>query len=155
MIQLNILENKDFTRKLFLEDTFDNFLITEAEFKTMYTVSLRGSLLHPEEGKEEFITWKEVRPLAFQIIKGNRIPESFRVILRLSDVNRQKTLASIGLPEAPVSGFYMNIRFEGSKLAVVTGCSFSAFSMDKTPEKEWDEITRRFFRHHQIPFEEA
>jgi len=30
----------------------------------------------------------------------------------------------------------------------------NTFTMDKSLEKEWDGVIRRFFRHHQIVFEE-
>ena len=82
MIGLNILDIKDFTEKLFKEETFDNFLVTEADFATSFSVSVDGRIAEPEE-EDDFITWRTLRPLAFQIIKGKQLPRSFKIVLKL------------------------------------------------------------------------
>lgn len=156
MIGLHIADIKDFTAKLFLKETFDSFELTEAEFVTRFTVTLDGRLTEPADGHEH-ATWGQVRPLAFQIIKGKELPHSFRLVLRLSDENVAKTVASLGLAVSPeeVGALFFNIHYTHQQITVVTGCSMRTFTLDKTLEKEWDRLARRFFAKQQIPVEDV
>jgi len=151
MIGLQIEELKDFTTKLFLKETFDAFEVSEAEFLTRFTVTIDGALAEAEEGRR-LASWSTVRPLAVQIIRGKELPHSFHIVLRLSDENTARTLASLGLPyeTSEIGGLFLNLRFDGSRLTAVTGCSFTTFRLDRTLEREWDQVVRRFFRHHRI-----
>jgi len=155
MIGLSIPDLKDFTNKLFRESTFDSFQVMEADFVTAISITMQGRLTQPEAGRE-FTAWQDIRPLAFQVIKGTKLPRSFKIILRLSNENAEKTISRLGLPYKPqdVAGFYLNVRYEAEKITCITGCSMNTFTMDKSLEKEWDGVIRRFFRHHQIVFEE-
>jgi len=155
MIGLSIPDLKDFTNKLFREDTFDSFQVMEAAFVTAISVTMQGRLTQPETDRE-FAAWKDIRPLAFQVIKGNKLPRSFKIILRLSNENAEKTITRLGLPYTlqDVAGFYLNVRYEAGKITCITGCSMNTFTMDKSLEKEWDGVIRKFLRHHQIAFEE-
>ena len=168
MIGLNILDIKEFTEKLFRDETFDNFLVTEADFVTSFRVTLNGRKTDFAVGAttgdslstkdvDDFVTWSTIRPLAFQIIKGKQLPKGFQIVLKLSKENTAKTVASMGLPFTAndVSGLFLNIRYEDKKIMCITGCSMNTFTMDKSVEKEWDGFIRRFFRHHQISVEEG
>ncbi len=155
MIALQILDIKNFTSQLFLQETFDGFCLEEAEFQTRYTISMDGYLTVPENGRQ-YAGWDIVRPLAFQILKGRELPHSFHITLRLSDENMKKTLSASGLGVAAedVGGLFLNLRFDGKNMTAVTGCSQKSFSLDRSLEKEWDRIIRLFLRRHQIPAEE-
>ena len=157
MIGLEIADLRDFTSKLFLQETFDSFELVEAEFTTDFRTSLDGHLTEPQDKIRVFAPWAVCRPLAFQIIKGRKLPHAFHIVLRLSDENTANTIRSAGISSvtsAEVAGLYLNIHYERKKLQVVTGCSFRTFVMDKTLEREWDRVIRRFLKHHQIPFQD-
>jgi hypothetical protein len=47
----------------------------------------------------------------------------------------------------------LNIRYDGTHLTCVTGTSFKSFMMDKTLEREWDEMVKKFFLKKEIAFE--
>ena len=155
MIGFQITDQKDFTSKLFLQDVFQSFDLVEAEFLTRISISLDGVLAEPEDG-HDLAGWESVRPLAFQILKGKELPHSFHIVLRLSRENTRKTLAASGLNIDPeeVGGLFLNIRYDGQKITAVTGTSRTSFSLDHSLDREWDQVMRRFFRHHQIPAEE-
>ncbi|MBO6164180.1 MAG: hypothetical protein J6N77_03930 [Lachnospiraceae bacterium] len=156
MIGLRIADIRDFTSRLFVKDTFDSFELAEAEFVTRYTTTLDGTLTEPQEDHLH-ATWGQVRPVAYAVIRGKELPHSFRLVLRLSDENVKKTLASLGLSISPeeVGALFLNILYNHEQLTVVTGCSLKTFSLDKTLEKEWDRLARRFFAKNQIPVEEV
>lgn len=95
MIALHIADIKEFTSKLFLHEDFDSFLVSQASFTTGFSVTLDGSL-HKDYFTDEqweameqhdLARWSLMRPLCFQIIKGSRLPEQFKIILALSRAN--------------------------------------------------------------------
>lgn len=154
MIALEIADIRDFTAKLFLKETFDSFELVEAEFYTDYKVIMDGHLTEPEKGAV-YTRWNLVQPLAFAVIKGKKLPHSFHIVLRLTDENTANTLKSMGSTYTveQIGGLFINLRYDNQKLTVVTGCSFQTFLLDKTLEKDWDQMVMRFLRHHQIPFQ--
>ena len=76
MIALQIEDIPAFTRKLFLGETFDSFLVREAEFSTFCTFSISGKVNQnyyneeelEQERIEEYASWKKLRPLCFSLI---------------------------------------------------------------------------------------
>ena len=156
MLGLQIADIKDFTNKLFRQEVFDHFLVPEAAFITTFSIAIDGNSVS-EEGKPVCSTWGQLRPLAFQIVKGQTLPKGFKIVLRLNEENTKKTLASCGLSYAAedVAGLFLNIHYENGKIRCTTGASLMVFSLDRSLEKEWDGVIRRFLRHHQIPFEET
>lgn len=160
MIGLQIQQLKTFMYHLLCQETFDSFLLCEATITTGTTFSVDGRL-HREfyEGEdapeEEFAKWRELRPLCFQLIKGKRTPLSFKFVFQLSRENLEKLLQQAGQMEAlpSVGGLFLNIIFDGSALKCITGTSMRVFTMDKTLEREWDEMVKKLFLKHEIAFE--
>ena len=154
MIAYKITSNKDFAGQLFLSDTFDRFLLSEAVFNVPYTISIDGSYA-AEEGAQT-IAWGSVRSLCTQIIKGKDLPKSFHIVLKLSDENLARTLASIdqSLDASIVSGMYLNIRFEEETFTLTTGTAVSDFKVMRQINEAWDRLTLRFFRSKEIALEE-
>ncbi len=162
MIALKIEDLKLFTSSLFVGDMFDQFLLKEAVITTFNTFTIDGSMRPGYYSKEELeeikksqlSTWAMVKPLCFSLIKGKRLPVSFRIILQMSEEGTERFLHSRQLPFAPdqVKGLYMNIRYEEDKLFCVTGTSVSVFTLDKTLDEEWDQEAKGFLKHHNIPF---
>ena len=82
MIACNICDIKLFTKKLFIGETFDRFLLKEAEIVTFNTFSIDGRVhksFYSEEERaegqiEEYSTWKTLRPFCFSLIKGKKLP---------------------------------------------------------------------------------
>lgn len=90
MIQVQINSKREFTRHLFLADTFDSFLLEEATIKNANTYIIDGHVNkeyytneeladHPEFDRE-FTPWSEMKALCFDLIKGKKL----RYILNLS-----------------------------------------------------------------------
>ena len=83
MIACNICDIKLFTKKLFIGETFDRFLLKEAEIVTFNTFSIDGRVhksFYSEEERaegqiEEYSTWKTLRPFCFSLIKGKKLPD--------------------------------------------------------------------------------
>lgn len=164
MIALQVADVKDFMNKLFLGEVFDNFLLSELEVVHAATVQITGKRNKDWYGTEEweslrersYVTWREMRPLAFQIIKGNRTPLSMKGVFLLSEENTARVLERDRLPFKPeeVGGLFLNLRYDGKELKLVTGISLKSFSMDKSLEQQWDKDMRVFLKHHEVAVEE-
>lgn len=163
MVSLHIEDLKEFTRQLFIGDTFDRFLVREARIVTFNSFEIdghiRGGYYSRDEAEarelEEFSFWSVLRPFCFSLIKGKRLPESFCLVFQLSGREKEKFMEGFHSRFSPeeVNGLYLNIRYEGKTLSCVTGTSVSRFTLDKTLEQEWDQAVKAFLKKKEIAFE--
>lgn len=163
MIALKIDDIRQFTSKLFVGEVFDGFLVKEASIVTFNTFTIDGRVRQGyyteeelEEGKiEELSFWKTVKPFCFSLIKGKKLPGSFRIVLQLDTgaVGRFLQAQQLAMTAEQVSGLYINIRYEEGMLHCITGTSVTFFTLDKTLENAWDEKVKGFLKHYQIVFE--
>ena len=154
MIAYKITSNKDFAGHLFLSDTFDRFLLSEAVFNIPYPVSINGT--YSTEDKTETVPWGTVRSVCTGLIRGKELPKSFHIVLKLSDDNLKRTLDSIdrSIEPAGVSGMYWNLRFEDNAFLLTTGTAVSDFAVMRKVGDAWDALTLKFFRQHEIDLEQ-
>ena len=164
MIALKIEDMKQFTARLFMGETFDHFLIREAEIITFNVFTIDGHIRQgyyseeelEENQLEELSSWKMIRPYCFSLIKGKKLPGSFQIVLQMPPQAVEKFVAARQLPlrADQVNGLYLNIRYEEGKLFCVTGTSVSFFTLDKTLDSEGDQAVRSFLKKNEIIFEE-
>lgn len=91
MIALRIEDIRQFTAKLFVGETFDHFLIKEAEIVTFNVFTIDGHIRQgyyseeelEENQMEELSSWKMIRPYCFSLIKGKKLPGSFQIVLQM------------------------------------------------------------------------
>ncbi len=167
MQAVKITDTREFMKQLLAGDVFDTFLFSEAALTTFTTFTIDGSW-HPdyyqsEEDPEnagadpvpETLTWKLMRPVLFDIIKGRHTPISFRIVLRLADYNVNSLLRSDApmVDPSSVAGLFLNISYQGDEVTCTTGTSLKIFTMDKTLDHVWDDMVLRFFRSRQIGYE--
>ncbi len=142
---------KEFTAQLFLDRTFDSFLVAEASFVTNYSTEFDGTDL-TEGAAEPYISWEQLRPIAFSLIKGRTLPRSFSVVLMLSREKTAELLRASDSPYAPedVTGLYLNLRYAREQLSVTTGVSFRSFTPDRSLDRIWDKQIERFLAQHEL-----
>lgn len=166
MIALQIKNTKSIMNTLLISELFDSFLVEEASITTFNTFHIDGHIVKNFFSSEElenlnqplpeFSSWKDIRPICFQLIKGKKTPVAFRVILHASP----KLVASISEhPDCEVSAdlirsLVLNIRYDNGHVTCVTGTAFTTFLMDKTTDNVWDKYIRQLFSNMQIDFEE-
>ena len=160
MVALKIEEQKTFTSGLFLGELFDRYLVREANIITFNSFTIDGRTRHgyysdeelEENQIEEFSAWKVLKPFCFSLIKGKRLPESFRIIFMLSPDEKEVFMAKRipGMDPDSVGGLYLNVLYDNNEMTVVTGTSMNIFTMDKTVEREWDENVKEFLKTHGI-----
>ncbi|MGN0361322.1 MAG: DUF5721 family protein [Bilifractor sp.] len=166
MIALQIEHVGKFMNQLLLQETFDRFLISEAQITTFITFSIDGQM-HREFYSDDYdnshadhtpavenvhqpdpqARWKDVRPFCLQIMKGRHLPLSFRFVFQLSPGQIRRFLENNDLAYDPanVLGLFLNIQYRSQILSVTTGSSLRIFSMDHTLDQAWDHYVQRFF----------
>lgn len=164
MIALRLPDIKTTTNKLFAAEDFDAFLVSEVSLSTFCSFQIDGRIpadYYSDEEQEalidkQTIAWKQLRPLMFQLIKGNRLPGQFKIVFRLNGHNVEKFVKQTGLPysAADIGGLFLNIRYHNGNLSAYTGTSLNIFDLSKQLDHEWDRMVKGFFKQRQIPFEE-
>ena len=165
MIALKIEDLKTFTAQLFMGETFDYWLVREANIVTFNSFTIDGRIRQgyysDEELEanriEELSSWKSLRPFCYSLIKGKKLPESFQITMQLSPEENETFIRRMkpDFPAEQVAALYLNIRYENHAAACVTGTSLKIFTLDKQIEQEWDETVRRYLKKLQIPYVEA
>lgn len=164
MIALKIEDLKTFTAQLFMGETFDHWLVREANIVTFNSFTIDGRIRQgyysDEELEktciEELSSWKAA-PLLLFSDQGEKLPESFQITMQLSPEENEKFIRRVkpDFPAEQVAALYLNIRYENHAAACVTGTSLKVFTLDKQIEREWDDTVRRYFKKLQIPCVEA
>ena len=147
--------------KLLVSDVFDIFRLQEANLITSVTYNISGRIrpdfYSPEEREnltEEFISWSEMRPKLFELIKGKNAPISFRMTLSLDNA-QMLTLLQKESPEGhsdALRALVINIRFENGAVTIMTGTSYDSFVLDKSEEQIWDRAFAVFLSSKGIEF---
>ena len=162
MIALQIKHVKDFMNKLLLQDTFDRFLVSEASITTFTTFSIDGQLYpdfyETEKAKElksqdrTQVTWQEIKPFCYSVIKGRRTPLAFKFVFQLPSDEVSLLLARSGLTLTPqhVFGLYFNCQYHGETLTLTTGSSLRVFTMDKSLDQAWDKMLEDFLNRQEL-----
>ena len=101
---------------------------------------------------EEYSSWKSLKPICYSLIRGKRLPESFRIVFLMPPSARDRFVSGRvpGLSPDQVGGLYINVQYENHEMICVTGTSMKQFTMDRTLENEWDENVRKFLRKNGV-----
>ena len=115
---------RDFSRLLFLEASFDAYRLASGRFVTAFTTEFDGRGPE-EEGSSDYILWGQVKPLAFQLIKGTVPPKSFSLALIHPSEKTRALLQEGNIKEEPgrLPLLLLNIRYREEKLLLTTGIS--------------------------------
>jgi len=166
MIALKLPEVRVFMNKLLCTEIFDNFLLQEAGIQGSISYHIEGALhkdfYSAEELEQEsmtglsFIPYGKVRTQCYDLIKGKRTPSFFKFVLLLSPANLDKTLRQTGssLTSEDVTAAFINLKFQNNSLLLTTGISYRTFTIDKSLDREWDILIKKFLKNHEIVFEE-
>ncbi len=163
MIGLSILDIKNFMAGMLTGNMFDKFYLCDGTIQTFTEFHLGGYLNRPYFDSEEWdamegrelCLWSEVKPFAFQLIKGHKLPVGFKFVFQLSRENTVWLLEKYRPPvrEADIGGLFINIKYEHQKLVCTSGISYKTFIMDRTLEQCWDETVCQYFKQNHIAIE--
>ncbi len=160
MLNIDISDTKGFVRKLLMDEVFDNFLLVEANVKSNVSYHISGRINKDffdndelsEMVSEDYICWKTTRGHIYNVIKGNKLPLSFKLVFILSKPNINHIIEKNNLPFSTddIANLTLNIYFDGKSITATTITSLRSFSTDKTLEMLWDNSVKAFFKHYEI-----
>ncbi len=149
MISGNVENKKQFMSLLLKGTAFDRLLVRSVALRTSVLFEIDCTLdknwfdSDEQESLEKYASWGDMRPVIFELIKGNRLPGYMKIVLSPSPEAAEKIHKN-------AAALFINILFESNTLFISTGSSEKVFAMDKAVERTWDEYARRFFRHNGI-----
>lgn len=134
---------------LLKRDLFDHLEVREVTLHTFYKLHIDGKrnmdfYLEDEiEGLSEYISWSEMKDYVFELIKGKKSPTYLKVVLSTTQHQTQ----DISLD---ASTFFLNIVYKDEAIQCTTGTAYTTFTLDKTPEKAWDDQMTQFLISHNL-----
>ena len=160
MLSLKITDLKAFASHLFVKETFDKFELLRAVFKTACYTEIDGKR-NPEYFDEsdtenvpsDSVSWKTVRPVAYALIKGDRLPLFFKITLKTSRQAAGYYREKAGLTNVNISSLSINLTYQEDVLTLTTGVSYEGFTMEKEAEKLWDKDVLAFLEKNALSFE--
>ena len=134
------LNIKAFMNALLKSDVFDKFELREININTFASFSINGK--KAEEETISYCKWEEIKPYAFEIIKGSRLPRLIKIIFSLD-------AESVPGVEG-ASALFLNITYENDSINCITGISMKNFTLDRSAEYTFDEYIAEFFNKNNI-----
>ncbi len=137
-------EMKTFMNKLLRGNAFDEFEIRGVEVHSFAKFEISAALdkdYLPEAEREtgrRFLTWPELKPYIFNIIKGTRRPKHMKFVFSLP-------AAQVEALHPKAAAYFLNLTFDGDGVFGTTASSEKSFTMDKTIDIAWEEYVRKFF----------
>lgn len=144
MLGITMTQLKPLTSLLFLQESFDDFDLAEARFVTEFSAEFDGRL--PEEGENPaYIKWGRLRPLAFQLIRGETLPKSFSLVLVYPREKTRSLLLAAGREPSheDLPSLFLNIRYRQEQMMLTTGISEKSFYPDFELPRLWDQALLR------------
>lgn len=96
---------------------------------------------------EEYIDWKNIKSTVHELIKGDKLPLSLKLILMFNreNITRLAEMNNLPISENDIGALFFNVLYEKGKLTVTTGTSVKTFSLDKTLDHVWDSTVEKYY----------
>ena len=154
MISLKIKNTKEFMQKFLMSEAFADFLMMEARVDTFVSFDIDGRIRREFYTKEElelqeiyeFAAWESVRPQVVQMVKGKRTPLLMKLVLVYMPGKAEALLEKEEQPAGSgsfVKYLLCTVKYENGGIIMTGGISYQGFTMDKGPEKCWDQALCR------------
>lgn len=164
MICLRIKNTKEFMQKFLMSEAFEDFLLAEARIDTFVSYNIDGRNRRDFYTKEEqelqemyeFATWESVRPLVVQMVKGRRTPLLMKLVLAYMPKKTEMLLKEeeqTADSRSFIKYLLCTIKYENGGITLTGGVSYQGFTMDKSPEKCWDQALCRLADKIRLEYE--
>ncbi len=155
MKQFEIEETGKFMSELLTGERYDSFYLFEARIKTGIDYHINGKInkdFFDSDDRdimaaEEYIDWKNIKPTVHELIKGDKLPLSLKLILMFNreNITRLAEMNNLPISENDIGALFFNVLYEKGKLTVTTGTSVKTFSLDKTLDHVWDSTVEKYY----------
>ena len=168
MIAITLPDQKTVTRMLFLENIFDSFRLFQADIRSYCHFQIDGSTCKeyfresdtmPSDDIAEYTGWDKIRPIAFQMIKGKRLPVSFQFSFSASEQMLNELLSCLpdGHPNKnpdTIEGLTFNIYYRNGAIHCTSATSKKNFSLDQSLDHLWDRYLIAFLDRNEIEYKD-
>ncbi len=127
---------KGFMPKLLVQNTFDSFEVRQCEVHTFAKFEISANLTKSEE---DVLTWEKLKPYVYNIIKGNVLPKTIKVVFNVSK-------EALGEINENLSSGFLNLIYENGEIIFTTGTSTKTFTLNKEYDVFFEEYIEKFFR---------
>ena len=156
MKERSIRQTKEFMRRFLTTELFDEWLLGEAMITGAVTWTVDGRVNRAYYGEDAdaeapgsaHMPWAQIRPIVLSLIRGKHTPLSFRFLLYPPEDPGNPASGSADLKRV------CRIRFHEGHILIASAVDLKTFTMDKEPERAWDEELSRFLDTHSLDFEE-
>lgn len=155
MKQFEIEETGKFMSELLTGERYDSFYLFEARIKTGIDYHINGKInkdFFDSDDRdimaaEEYIDWRNIKPTVHELIKGDKLPLSLKLILMFNreNITRLAEMNNLPISENDIGALFFNVLYEKGKLTVTTGTSVKTFSLDKTLDHVWDDTVEKYY----------
>jgi len=155
MKSFDVEDIKNYMNQLLVNERFDSFYLYEARVKGAIDYFIGGKLNRDyfDEGEIEdikdtdYISWGKVKQTIYDLMKGNKLPINFKIILMFNRDNIKRLIEMNNLPVKPedIGALFYNIHYESGQLNITTGTSLKVFTLDKRLEQLWDETVEKYY----------
>lgn len=158
MKSFTVPDVKSFMAGLLTGDLFTGWELRTLELSVLSYIEIDGAVNEhylTDEEKEKrsssFILWDEIQQKVRALIAGGRTPSSMNLSLACPFIRETLSLSETVTPQ-------LNIRFTSrlqdgkavTQLTLYTAMGYKTFSLDKTPERLWEEYVPTYFRGKNI-----
>ncbi len=132
---------KNFMPKLLVNNSFDAFLIRQAEINSFAKFEMSAIL---SKGEDDDLYWERLKPYIYNIIKGNVLPKSMKIVFNLD----KEEIAKIS---ENFTACFLNLNYENGEVIFTTGTSTKTFDINRSDDILFDEYIDMFFELNKIP----
>lgn len=139
--------------ELLINSSFDEFLLSGFKLSTMVDIEIEGKY-NKEWGEYEgeYILWKDIKPLVYGLIKGNKTPLKLKAVMVATDKVLANNEELINIKDE--DKFVINVKYEKEELSITSAISMSSFSLDNAKSKLWDMQVENILDNSKIEYEE-
>lgn len=155
MKSFDVEDIKNYMNQLLVNERFDSFYLYEARVKGAIDYFIGGKLNRDYFDEDEiedikdtdYISWGKVKQTIYDLMKGNKLPINFKIILMFNRDNITRLIEMNNLPVKPedIGALFYNIHYESGQLNITTGTSLKVFTLDKRLEQLWDETVDKYY----------
>ena len=104
-----------------------------------------------------YALWESIKPHVYNVIRGKKLPLSFKIVLVLSQPDIMDMLEKnhLTIPVSDVANLTLNVYYDGMSIQLTSMATQNIFTMDKTLEHVWDAEIRDFLKTAGIYFTES
>ncbi len=142
MYIFTISDNKKFMNQLLKNDLFDTFLVREIILYTNIKYIIDGTLNKDFYVSENlpaapYMSWEFLRPKIHFLLANKDVPSYFKIIFSTTKENTEQI-------SDQAQTFFLNIIYKDNITTITTSWTPKTFTLDKTPEQEWDKKMEKF-----------